>query len=204
MGNLLNCDCRLSIREVADTLSINHETVCLTVKKLLQLWKLGVKLVLKLLSAEQTPEQTGCIWTENILERIITCDESWIFEYDPETKRQSMQLVSKCKGSKKAGCTNCKWRQWILRVWPNLWGGNSLLFLQDNELADNIQNLQFLHQKFSQCNPIQRILPCVTFFLFLDWKITSKDTYFDSRLERNFCRSFQAASRNRNIVWGSL
>jgi hypothetical protein len=27
----------------------------------------------------------------NFLDRIITGDESWCFQYDPETKRQSMQ-----------------------------------------------------------------------------------------------------------------
>jgi hypothetical protein len=26
----------------------------------------------------------------DVLENVITCDETWIFQYDPETKRQSM------------------------------------------------------------------------------------------------------------------
>jgi hypothetical protein len=26
-----------------------------------------------------------------VLENIFTCDETWIFQYDPETKRQSMR-----------------------------------------------------------------------------------------------------------------
>lgn len=30
----------------------------------------------------------------NFLERVITCDESWFFTYDPETKRQSMHWKS--------------------------------------------------------------------------------------------------------------
>jgi len=30
----------------------------------------------------------------NILENTITCDESWIFQYDPESKRQSMRWKS--------------------------------------------------------------------------------------------------------------
>jgi hypothetical protein len=27
----------------------------------------------------------------DVLENIFTCDETWIFQYDPETKRQSMR-----------------------------------------------------------------------------------------------------------------
>jgi hypothetical protein len=30
----------------------------------------------------------------NFLGNVITCDESWIFQYDPETKCQSMQWKS--------------------------------------------------------------------------------------------------------------
>ena len=30
----------------------------------------------------------------NLLESVITCDEIWIFQYYPETKRQSMQWES--------------------------------------------------------------------------------------------------------------
>jgi len=30
----------------------------------------------------------------DLLNSIITCDETWVFTYDPETKRQSMQWKS--------------------------------------------------------------------------------------------------------------
>ena len=30
----------------------------------------------------------------NLLESVVTCDETWIFTYDPESKRQSMQWKS--------------------------------------------------------------------------------------------------------------
>jgi len=36
-----------------------------------------------------------CIENEpDLLNLIITCDETWVFMYDPETKRQSMQWKS--------------------------------------------------------------------------------------------------------------
>ena len=37
---------------------------------------------------------SSCRRTPTLLEKVITGDESWIFEYDPETKRQSCQWKS--------------------------------------------------------------------------------------------------------------
>ncbi len=62
--------------------------------------KLCAKLVAKNLTEEQKKHRVDvyrdwleAIESENILECVITCDESWLFEYDPETKRKSMQWV---------------------------------------------------------------------------------------------------------------
>ncbi len=41
------------------------------------------------------------IESENILKHVITCDELWLFEYDPETKHQSMQWVGEGKARPK-------------------------------------------------------------------------------------------------------
>ena len=61
--------------------------------------KVCAKMVPKLLSDEQKERRKElCLdllqRIENepdLLNSIITCDETWIFTYDPETKRQSMQ-----------------------------------------------------------------------------------------------------------------
>jgi len=68
------------------------------------------KMVLKLLSDEQKERHKElCLdllqRTENepdLLNSIITCDETWIFTYDPETKRQSMQWKSTSSKTKKS------------------------------------------------------------------------------------------------------
>lgn len=60
--------------------------------------KVCAKLVPKILTIEQKEARENvCTDTlnaiendPNFLERVITCDESWFFTYDPETKRQSM------------------------------------------------------------------------------------------------------------------
>jgi len=67
-------------------------------------------MVLKLLSDEQKERHKElCLdllqRTENepdLLNSIITCDETWIFTYDPETKRQSMQWKSTSSKTKKS------------------------------------------------------------------------------------------------------
>ncbi len=66
----------------------------------LHLWKLYAKLVSTKLTKEQKKHRADvchdwleAIKSENILERMITCDELQLFEYGPETKRQSMQWV---------------------------------------------------------------------------------------------------------------
>ncbi len=88
----LDSNCLLSIRDVADELSINCETVRLIVKDELHLQKLCAKLVPKNLTEEQKKRQVDicCDWleaieSENILKHVITCDELWLFEYIPET-----------------------------------------------------------------------------------------------------------------------
>ena len=72
--------------------------------------KVCAKMVPKLLSDEQKERHKElCLdllqRTENepdLLNSIITCDETWIFTYDPETKRQSMQWKSTSSKTKKS------------------------------------------------------------------------------------------------------
>jgi hypothetical protein len=58
--------------------------------------KLCAKIVPKVLTREQKQRHGAYCqdWMENeecsnFLQRVVTGDESWIYEYDPETKRQS-------------------------------------------------------------------------------------------------------------------
>ena len=65
-------------------------------KEDLNMRKLYAKIVPKVLTDEQKQRRVDCCndWIENaqdsnFLKRVITGDESWIYEYNPETKRQS-------------------------------------------------------------------------------------------------------------------
>jgi len=62
--------------------------------------KLSAKWVLKCLNADQ--KRQGCQSSEQLLDffrrdpndflsRLVTIDETWLYQYDPETKQQSME-----------------------------------------------------------------------------------------------------------------
>ena len=96
---MVRADRRLTVRMIAEGLSINKDTVWSIITENLEMCSVCAKMVPKLLSEDQKQQRvTVC---QDIIERlkddpdllgrVITGDESWIFEYDPETKRQSRQ-----------------------------------------------------------------------------------------------------------------
>jgi len=102
---MMRADRRLTVRMIAEELSINKDTVWSIITENLEMRKVCAKMVPKLLSEEQKQQRaTVC---QDIIERleddpdllgrVITGAESWIFDYDPETKRQSLQW--KCPAS---------------------------------------------------------------------------------------------------------
>ena len=90
----------LAVRMIGSELNLNHRTVHDILKEGLDIQKICAKLVPK---KKLTNEQKGKRWNMSLdlLERIendiifpkrvITGDESWTFEYDPENKRQSSE-----------------------------------------------------------------------------------------------------------------
>lgn len=64
--------------------------------------KICAKVVPKVLSDDQkqccedvcVDMLEGIANDQNLLEFVVTCDETWIFTYDPESKRKSMQCKS--------------------------------------------------------------------------------------------------------------
>ena len=99
---MVNADRRLTVRMIAEELSINKDTFWSIITENLKMCKVCAKIVHKLLSEDQKQQRvTVC---QDIIERlendpdllgrVIAGDESWIFEYDPETKRQSRQWKS--------------------------------------------------------------------------------------------------------------
>ncbi|UYV68491.1 MAN2B1 [Cordylochernes scorpioides] len=94
---VLRTDRRLSIQQIADTLHMSTFVVHGIVTEDLQMRKVCAKLVPKVLTQDQKElrvlrcqEFLDLIQNEpGFLNSVITGDESWMFEYDPESKRQS-------------------------------------------------------------------------------------------------------------------
>ncbi|KAL4136407.1 hypothetical protein QTP88_007955 [Uroleucon formosanum] len=87
---------------LADELNLKRETVRKILTDDLSMKKLCANMVPKNLLAEQKHVQMfisqDCLEQveadPTLLDRVITGDESWYFQYDPETKRQSQQWLS--------------------------------------------------------------------------------------------------------------
>ena len=95
-------DRRLGVRAVTEEVNLDRESVRQILREELNTRKVCVKMVPKLLSDEQKEcrKELGLDLLQRIenepdlLNSIITCNETWVFTYDPETKRQSMQWKS--------------------------------------------------------------------------------------------------------------
>jgi hypothetical protein len=81
---------------IAEILGISNGSAQTILKEDFNMWKLCTKIVPKVLTDEQKQGHVDCCndWIESVqdphfCERVITGDEAWIYEYDPETKRQS-------------------------------------------------------------------------------------------------------------------
>ncbi|XP_066258179.1 histone-lysine N-methyltransferase SETMAR-like [Euwallacea similis] len=97
--DLVRSDRRLTVRMIGQELNLTHTTVHQILTNELGMRKICSKMVPKNLSQNQKDiRKERCLDLlesienePNFVERVITSDESWVFEYDPETKRQSME-----------------------------------------------------------------------------------------------------------------
>ena len=95
-------DRRLSVRMIAETLSVGKDTIHQILTQDLNKRKKCSRIVPKILSLEEKANRKACCedelalyrQDETFIERIITGDETWVFGYEPETKRQSLEWRS--------------------------------------------------------------------------------------------------------------
>jgi len=87
---------RLAVRMIAEELGLGKSSIHTILTEHLEMKKICAKTVLKLLTPEQKLRRKECCvdWktseeSDEFLERVITGDESWIYEYDIELKSQS-------------------------------------------------------------------------------------------------------------------
>lgn len=99
LKSMLRNDRRLTVQIIASSLDINRDCVWKIAIEDMNMRKICAKMVPRLLT--NSPKERRIQVCEdiidrpetetNVLEKAISGDESWIFEYDPATKRQSCQ-----------------------------------------------------------------------------------------------------------------
>lgn len=123
VGVLVRSDRRLTIRMISDTVGIDKESVRQILHDNFNMHKVCAKMVPKILSDDQkeirknlSTDALNQIENDpDFLKRVITCDESWFFTYDPETKRQSMHWKSpKSPRMKKARMSKSKFKAMMI------------------------------------------------------------------------------------------
>ena len=90
----MRSDRRLTVRMIASELNLNHTTIHRILTQELAMKKLCAKFVPKNLTIEKKDNRKDvCLHLleriqrdRNFLKNVITGDETWIFEYDPEKK----------------------------------------------------------------------------------------------------------------------
>jgi histone-lysine N-methyltransferase SETMAR len=96
---------RLTIREITEEFNISYGTCQSILTEDLQTRCVSAKFVPHLLTEEQKEHHMAVATNllqeaesdPHFMEGIITGDETWVFGYDPETKRQSSQWKSPSK-----------------------------------------------------------------------------------------------------------
>jgi len=89
-------NCRLTVRSIAEQVNIDRETIRKILTEDLDMRNACAKMVPKELTEEQnqrrvTIHQDLLERQDDILGHVITGDETWVYQYDPETKWQNAQ-----------------------------------------------------------------------------------------------------------------
>ncbi|XP_052748163.1 protein GVQW3-like [Galleria mellonella] len=202
---LIREDRRLTVRMLASELGMNRETVRQILTDDFRMRKLCAKMVPKNLSEEQKQhrmtvaedclEQVGNDPT--LLDRVITGDESWFFQYDPETKRQSSQWLSPHAPARKSSHEQVegqtvnqvyyrqvleRLRKRVNRVRPNI-ARNWILHHDNAPCHTALSVSQYLASKgiaVLQQPPYSSDMSPCDFFLLPRTKSVVKGTHFES------------------------
>ena len=99
---LIRQDRRLIIRDIAEEVKVGYRTCQRVLTEEFGMHRVAAKFVSRILTAGQKQQRVNVCTElrqlasndETFLSRVIIVDESWVYGYDPETKRQSSQWKS--------------------------------------------------------------------------------------------------------------
>ena len=99
-------DRRLSVRVIAEELNMSRETVRQVVKEDFGMRKISTKMVSRILTHDQKQCRlrisSDLLRNAEMFDRVITGDETWCFQYDPETKRHCKQWKTEFTSAEKS------------------------------------------------------------------------------------------------------
>ena len=92
--NFMDKDRRVSIETISAQFDVSVGTVHTIIREELKMWKICMRFVPRLLKEDQKERCCHDSWEmvelinsdSAVLDALVTCDESWIYCYDPETK----------------------------------------------------------------------------------------------------------------------
>ena len=100
--NLIKSDRRVTLDQIATKLDISHGTVNAIVREKLHFLKVSCRWVPKMLTDDHKMQRLMASRAslrryrkegDAFLSRIVTTDETWVFHYEPESKRRSAQTL---------------------------------------------------------------------------------------------------------------
>ena len=104
VSDVVEKDRRQTVREISETVGSSYGTVRTILHDHLHMNRLCARWVPRLLTAEERERRVAVSKQflrrntregDMFLDRIITCDETWLWLFDPETKQQSTQWTDK-------------------------------------------------------------------------------------------------------------
>ena len=128
-------DCKLKLREIADTLKISEASVFTILQESLGMRKLFLKWVPRFLTPDQKQQRVEdserCLelfkrGKKDFLHRYVTMDETWIHYYTPETKISPAEWTAVSESRLKRLQT----QQWVGKVMASVfWNAYGILFI---------------------------------------------------------------------------
>jgi AraC-like DNA-binding protein len=91
---LVRSDRRLGVKSTAEELNMNRKTVRQIITDDLGMRKCSTKMVPSILTDDQKRQihiSFDILYSVKMFNRVVTCDETWCFQYNLEIKRLSMQ-----------------------------------------------------------------------------------------------------------------
>jgi histone-lysine N-methyltransferase SETMAR len=150
---LILADRRVKIDDIAERLGVSHGSVHKIVHEMLGFNKVSARWVPKMLTdvhKEQRLLAARCGLArfrregDNFLNRIVTTDETWVFHYEPETKRQSLEWKRVTSSVKKKFKSQRATRKVMLTVFWDMQGPITLDFKSQGTTVNSANYCELL------------------------------------------------------------